>query len=85
MIAPNDQIVRSIHHALQSTQSILSASLTSQAIFDHDKAESGQEETVDPGMRKQVTVDFALAEYNVLVVPAVKAVEWMVSPCHVIQ
>jgi hypothetical protein len=83
VIAPNDRVVRSIQYALQSTQSILSADLTTQAIFDED--EMNQEETGDRGKKNKVTVDFALAEYNVLVIPAVSGVEWRVSPCHVIQ
>ena len=81
MIAPTDQVVKSIQHALQSNQSILSANLITETIFDDDPMV--QEETGERS--RKVTVDFALAEYNVLVVPAVSGVEWMVSPCHVIQ
>ena len=76
-------MVRSIQHALQSTRSILSAYLNTQAIFDGN--EMNQDKSGDEGRKSKVTVDFALAEYNVLVVPAVSGVKWMVSPCHVIQ
>jgi len=44
-----------------------------------------QKKSGDEGRKSKVTVDFSLAEYNVLVVPAVSGVNWTVSPCHVIQ